>query len=293
MKAMIILNPSSGQEKAVDFPKQIDEALVVHYEERVLKETKGAGDAKKFAEEAIKENFDLVVSVGGDGTIHEVVNGLAPAEKRPALAIIPLGTVNDLARALDIPLKPEEAIELLKEFDLRKIDVGLASTEYFINSFALGMIPTAVHEVPIEEKSKLGPLAYAKEGVKEYFKNEKIQLTLHSDHFEWSGEANILMIGLTQYMAGLTNWFPEAKADDGVFHGLILKDLSLVNSLKLLPNLLGNNVEENEETVSFVGTEIRIEGKENYPSNLDGDKGIELPVTVKLLPSHLSIVVPK
>ena len=90
--------------------------------------------------------------MGGDGTVNEAVNGLAPHDKRPNFGFFPLGTVNDLARALAIPLDPKEAIESFAVDHTRKIDIGQVNQAYFTNVVAIGMIPAAINNVEVEEK---------------------------------------------------------------------------------------------------------------------------------------------
>src|SRR5690606_10168770 len=93
----------------------------------------GEGDAIRAAEEAVRRGFDLVIAAGGDGTLNEVVSGLAKHEKRPPLGILPLGTTNDFARAHGIPRMWTDACDLIIRGYTRPIDVGRADDKYFIN----------------------------------------------------------------------------------------------------------------------------------------------------------------
>lgn len=139
-KAVLIVNPSSGKEQAKANEEEAVKELKKVYEEVEVKETKGAGDAEGFAKEASLEEVSLVVSMGGDGTVHEVVNGLSDHKVRPALGIIPLGTVNDLARALKIlwilkkPSRcfPEESSgpSMLQRLETGTLPVGLRWEEF-------------------------------------------------------------------------------------------------------------------------------------------------------------------
>lgn len=102
-KAMIIINPSSGKEKAGKILPKAEKALGEIYDEVSVCKTEGEGDATDFAKEACAERFDAVISMGGDGTVNEIVNGLGEQQHRPIFGIIPLGTINDFARSLGIP----------------------------------------------------------------------------------------------------------------------------------------------------------------------------------------------
>ncbi len=171
MKALLIVNPSSGGEQAKEFEEMAVDKLRESFAEVVVKHTEKEGDATRFASEAAAE-FDSVFAMGGDGTVNEAVNGLAPHDKRPNFGFFPLGTVNDLARALAIPLDPKEAIESFAVDHTRKIDIGQVNQAYFTNVVAIGMIPAAINNVEAEEKTKLGKMAYFVSGLREVRKNE-------------------------------------------------------------------------------------------------------------------------
>ncbi|EFR94602.1 diacylglycerol kinase domain-containing protein, partial [Listeria innocua FSL J1-023] len=110
-KALLIVNPSSGKEKGKTYQGKTEEVLKKRYDEVEVRLTEKAGDATEFASWASEQGFDAVIAMGGDGTLNETINGLAIHEKRPDFGFIPLGTVNDLARSVGIPLKPEKAIQ--------------------------------------------------------------------------------------------------------------------------------------------------------------------------------------
>ncbi|KTQ67149.1 acylglycerol kinase family protein, partial [Enterobacter cancerogenus] len=106
-KAMIIVNPSSGKEESLQHVRNVEEILREQGYAVTVEETAQELDATRFCVTACQEAYDLVISLGGDGTLHETINGFMDQAHRPKLGVIPLGTVNDFARALQIPLSPE------------------------------------------------------------------------------------------------------------------------------------------------------------------------------------------
>lgn len=294
-KALVIVNPSSGKEKATEFKDQIVEVLNKQYEEVEVRETEGAGDAKRFADSATKEGVELIVAVGGDGTVNETVNGIASHEKRPKLAIIPMGTVNDLARVLQIPLDPEEAIKVLSTEHLRAIDLGKASDRYFTNSFSLGKISESVHEVSAEEKSKLGTLAYLWAGAKKLLENEKIHVKVITDEREFEGEISAVFMSLTGQLGGMGKVLSEAELSDGKIHILLIHELDLLETTKMLPELLSNTITESENVTYITTDKVTLEGLngQTYVSDVDGEKGPALPLTIEILKAHLDVLVPE
>ena len=155
-KCMVIINPSSGKEKASEYEKKIIGQL--HNYEVIVKETEGEKDATRFAKMACDEQYDAVILVGGDGTLNEGINGIAEQPHRPVVGVVPLGTVNDFARALDISLDPDEAIALLGG-KTTKADIGKVNDHYFTNVIAIGLLAEAVGDVSVEQKTSLGSLA--------------------------------------------------------------------------------------------------------------------------------------
>ncbi|WLR55823.1 diacylglycerol kinase family lipid kinase [Mesobacillus subterraneus] len=213
MKAMIILNPSSGKEKATDYAEKIEETLQDRYDVIDIRRTEKEGDASAFATEACIGLYDAVIAMGGDGTINEAINGLAEQAHRPALGIIPLGTVNDFARALSIPLDPYKAISILAEQNLKPVDIGKINENYFANVIALGALAEASYNVSPELKTRLGSLAYFMEGAKSFLHGEAIDLCVEHENGRWEGHTFLLIASLTNSVGGFEDLAPRSKRE--------------------------------------------------------------------------------
>lgn len=143
-RAMIILNPSSGNEEAKNYKDFICDVVESKGYDLTMRETEKAHDATLFAREAAEKGYDYVIAVGGDGTINEAVSGLAEQKYQPLFSLVPFGTVNDFARAIGVPLKPEQAIQWVKEANTEQLaDIGKINDRYFVNVVALGAIAEA------------------------------------------------------------------------------------------------------------------------------------------------------
>ena len=157
-KARVIYNPTSGKEL---IKKNLADILSIleecGYEASAFATTPEENSARNEAHRAARAGFDLLVAAGGDGTINEVVNGIAPLKRRPKMAIIPAGTTNDYARALKIPRDNiVKAAEVIKKNQTVKMDIGQAGKNYFINIAAGGHLTELTYEVPSELKSIFG-----------------------------------------------------------------------------------------------------------------------------------------
>lgn len=166
-RARLIYNPTSGQEI---MKKNVAEVLDIlegaGFEASAFQTTPDENSAKNEATRAAKAGFDLVIAAGGDGTINEVVSGIAPLKKRPQMAVIPTGTTNDFARALKIPRgNPVEAAKVIAKNQTLQMDIGRAyADKYFINIAAAGSFTELTYSVPSRLKTVLGYLAYLVKG---------------------------------------------------------------------------------------------------------------------------------
>jgi diacylglycerol kinase (ATP) len=291
-KAMLIVNPSSGKEMGREFTAHaLDTMKKMGYETDVCL-TKGEGDAMEFARESCNNKFDFLVAMGGDGTINEAINGMAEQEHRPLFGLIPLGTVNDFARALNIPMNPEEAIDIFKQNHVQKTDVGKINDRYFINIVAVGALAEASFSTSAEQKSKLGPLAYIIEGMKKMKEKQPFTLSVLSDH-KWEGDALLMLVALTNSVGGMETIAPDAKVNDGQLHVFIIKDMALPRFLLLLPRILLGELAESEHVHYMKVTKLLAKSKYKMIANVDGDEGDEVPITIKNLKQHLDILVPQ
>ncbi|MGE7767021.1 diacylglycerol/lipid kinase family protein [Peribacillus sp. NPDC096540] len=213
-KVMIIINPSSGKEKAGQILPNAERVLGEIYDQVVVRKTEAEGDALEFAKESCAEKFDAVISMGGDGTVNETVNGLAEQKHRPVFGVIPLGTVNDFARSLGIPLHPDEAIEMLKVAQIKNADIGKINDRYFMNVLAVGAIAEATYNVTVEQKTRLGSLAYFIEGARTLVKKTSFPLTVEHDQGRWLGESYLLIATMTNSVGGFEQLAPEAEVND-------------------------------------------------------------------------------
>lgn len=290
-KALLIINPSSGGEKAKDYEKQAIEKLEELFDKVEVKYTEKAGDARDFAKNAAREKYNSVFVMGGDGTVNEGISGLAEEDYRPDFGFFPLGTVNDLARALKISLEPEEAINELNINRMKKIDIGKINDSYFMNVVAIGVIPEAINDVEVEDKTKFGKLAYFISGFKSIKDAKAFLFELEIDNEKIDISSSTILIGLTNSIGGFESILPEAEVDDGKLHVIYLKDKRLIDSIKAVPNLITGVSDSNDNVGYRTCEEINIKLLENetLSVNADGDEGDKLPVSIKVLPSHISV----
>ena len=294
-RCILIVNPTAGKEKAKYYKTDLVSQLRTMFEVVELRETTKAGDATAWAKEASEKGYDAVFSMGGDGTLNETVNGLARAGQAVNFGFIPLGTVNDLARALHIPLQPEEAIAALKDSKLVKVDIAKVNDRYFVNTIAAGAMPEAVGNVSIEQKPRLGPMAYFLTGIKALQSRETSLFKIESELGVEVRRSPLIVAMLTNSVGSFNNIAPLAKVDDGTIWLAVFKEFNYLDILKIIPEILaGLPINSEYMTLQQVKkVRISVVDDEKLTTNMDGDKGPDFPLELTVLPSFLTVYVPR
>lgn len=285
-KIMLIINPTSGGEKALDYKEKLENKAREYFDDVETKITQKAKDATNFAEEAARERYESILVFGGDGTVNEVISGIAERDYIPKLGIIPGGTGNLITKLLEINQDIDGAIEEL-DFNLTdKIDIGKANGHYFGYIFSIGSLPEAIHNVEIEDKTKFGILSYAVNTMKSVMTDQVFNIKVETENGNYLGEASHVLVLLTNYFAD-KKIFEENK--DGYANILILKDASIFSKLSLIPDLLKGDLVENENIEYIKARTIKISSDIELESDVDGDKSDNLPVDIKVLGQHIEV----
>ncbi|KAB8129188.1 diacylglycerol kinase family lipid kinase [Gracilibacillus oryzae] len=285
-KAVIILNPSSGTEESMVYKDHVEQILIKNNYNVEVKQTEKENDAKTFAEDACLRAMDLIVVMGGDGTINEVIN----QTHRPVLQIIPLGTVNNFARALEVPLHPEEAVLLLENGVTRQVDIGEVNQHHFMNLVNIGAIAEATYQVTAEQKSKFGSLAYFFEGLKKFREKDVFKVTIETPEETVESEAMLVLIAVTDTFASWKNMIKEAEIDDGFLHIFVIKPLTNLEGVAILPKIISGTLKDQEQVEYFKVKEAKISTNETKIANVDGDEGSTTPLYFSVLPRHISVL---
>lgn len=293
-RARIIYNPTSGREA---IRRDLVDILAVYeeagYETSAYATTPEPNSAMMEAERAAKAGFDLLVAAGGDGTINEVVNGIAPLDERPMLAIIPAGTTNDYARALSIPREdPLAAAKVILKGKAAKMDIGQANDSYFINIAAGGSLSELTYSVPSKLKSMYGYLAYVVKGAEMLTSIKPMDIHVKYDDGEFNGKSAMFFLALTNSVGGFEQIVPDAKLDDGKFTLLIVKTTKFAEILNLITEVLKGKHVNNANLIYVKSEKVEVASTKNdkIMINLDGEYGGDAPVTFINHKQHIDIV---
>lgn len=301
-RARLIYNPTSGQEiMKKNVPEVLDILEGFGYETSAFQTTPKKDSAKNEAERAAKAGFDLIIAAGGDGTINEVVNGIAPLAHRPKMAIIPTGTTNDYARALKVPREnPVEAAKMIGKNQTILMDIGLARTRknssyhesYFINIAAAGTLTELTYSVPSQLKTTFGYLAYVVKGAELLPQVKFTPVRVKHDKGVFEGKVSMIFAALTNSIGGFEQIVPDAKLDDGDFTLLMVKTGNLFEILHLIRLVLDGGKHIDNNKIEYIKTKkISIEAihpeADRLMLNLDGEYGGDAPVELLNLANHI------
>ncbi|WP_307413146.1 diacylglycerol kinase [Neobacillus ginsengisoli] len=291
-RARLIYNPTSGREILKRNLPEILEKLERAGYEASCHATTGAGDAIQAAKIAVERRYDIVIAAGGDGTIHEVVNGLAEQEYRPKLGIIPAGTTNDFARALQIPRDIGTAVDIITKGDMIPVDIGKINDKYFINIAGGGRITELTYEVPSKLKTMLGQLAYYLKGMEMLPSIKPSEVRIEYDGKLFEGEAMLFLVGLTNSIGGFEKLAPDASINDGLFSLLILKKINLAEFIRIATLAVRGEHVNDPNVIYTQANRIKVHSSETVQLNLDGEFGGLLPSEFENLYRHLEVFVP-
>ena len=263
-----------------------------------VQRTRKAGDARALAAAAAREGFDVVVAAGGDGTVHEVLNGLAEvpeALERVRLGVLPLGTANVLARELALPHRPGEAWQRLFAGQQRRWDLGWAQwrgthgieRRYFAQLGGAGLDARAIERVPPNWKARLGPWAYVWAGWRAVWTAR--------GRLEWDCgaerlEGELVLVGNGRLYGGPFVLFPEAVPDDGLLDVCVFPRVTVWRVLLCGPWLLVRGRVPERMVLRRRASQFRLTAARSVPFELDGELVGRTPAEFGVIPKGLCLV---
>ena len=294
-KTYVVLNPVAGVSEPGAVRARIEATLQEHDIPFEVYETTGKEDEniKQLVREAVKQGFKLFISAGGDGTLSNVIDGLVGSNI--PLVIIPTGTWNALARALDIPLQVEPAIDLLfQPHRIQTIDAMEVNQSYFVLSVSAGIGAMTMQDVERKDKRRLGKLADLRKAVSELLEFRSFPFEVKIDDTVTSFRAAELMVANTSIL-GLKalRLDPNIRMDDGKLNVCRIYANTVTEYLKLGLSMLRGDQDRNWNVLCLeASNQVEIRSRERLPVQGDGELIGQLPVTVKLRPKAIQVVTP-
>jgi diacylglycerol kinase (ATP) len=295
-RVRIICNPTSGSGHGSNATRVLKETawwLGQHDLPAEICWTNGPGHAAVLAREAVQKDMALVVAAGGDGTVSEVMQSLVG--QKTALGVLPLGTVNVWARETGIPLRLDQAREVLVQGIHRRVDVGRANDRYFLLMAGIGFDAEVARRVQASALTQMGLKMV------DYFAttgwlavtHQPARVTIRYDERKRrTFNALMIIIGNTRLYGGVMTFAKHAVADDGVFDVVTMEHGSLLYRLDVLLRALFRRAKLGPKARTVQCRTVHIESTPPLPVQVDGDVIGTLPMTFSIVPRSLSVIVP-
>jgi YegS/Rv2252/BmrU family lipid kinase len=263
-------------------------------------------EAIEIAQAAVRESRPVVVAVGGDGTLNEVVNGFfhngAPIPTTTKLAMLPLGTGGDFRRTLRIPLDHKEAVQVIMAGTPRRLDAGCVTyaahdgstaVRHFINIADVGLGGEVVHRVNSGSK-RMGAATFTITSALALLAWKNKPMTVVVDGSSLNLVAQQIVIANGQYFGGGMRMAPSAKPTDGVFDVIVVGDVGKLETARAMGKIRsGTHLDERNPKIQLVyGKRISVSSPEPVRVDLDGEQPGMLPALFEIQPSAIEFIAP-
>ena len=237
--------------------------------------------------------YHAVFTLGGDGTVMEVLSALA--HQGPPVGVLAGGTANVVARTLGIPLNPKRAVPLLLEGDLARMDLGrLGDGRRFAIGVGVGLDATMISEAPAKLKKRFGFMAYVIGGYKAVLRNQKFELRLTVDGEVFNRTASaILVANFGAVLNNLVAFGDGIVHDDGLLNACVFSPANLWDALRILWRMLRKDFRPHPGLFYKSGREFRIETTPVMPAQADGELLSGTPLTVSVDPLAGCLLIPR
>ena len=283
-KTIVILNPAARSQRAAGLCREIEAVVGNHV---ALRRTSKSGEARSLARQAVSQGYRHIVVAGGDGTINDVVNGIAGSTA--TLGILPVGTMNVFATELGLPKGIKECWEVIRAGATRVIDLPRAADHAFVQMAGVGFDAQALKETSWDAKRNLGPLSYVITAAQVAARKPP---ALQVESGGVTREGSFVLIGNGRYYGGPFPVFPKACLDDGLLDVLVLKNVGHLDLIRYLQGVLFGTHVDMQDVEYFQAESLTVTSGEEVPVEVDGEVIGNVPVTFQCARQALRVLVP-
>lgn len=290
-KVKLIYNPNSGEKRIVNY---LDDIIKIYQKHNYMlvpyRLNKEEHISKAFL--GIDETYDHLLLAGGDGTLDTVINSMKEFDIDLPIGILPTGTANDFAKALDIPWDIKKAIECIIKSTPERIDIGKINDKYFINVASAGMFTDVSQKINPDLKNYMGKVSYYITGIEEALHMRKFNIRVTSDEVKYEGDMYLMLV-FNGKTAGNINLAYKAEVNDGYLDVIIFKGMPIPKSIPVLISVLrGDHLDQfNEnELLYFKTKKVLIECSDDLSTDIDGEKGPDFPLQIECIKDGIQIL---
>jgi YegS/Rv2252/BmrU family lipid kinase len=292
MKHIFIINPAAGKGKSLELIPFIEECFKDKAGELVIRVTDYPGHATALAKEYSGNGKCRIYSVGGDGTVNEIVNGIAGTES--ALGVIPTGSGNDFIRSVQTESDIKAMIVSTINGKEKSIDLAKVNDKYFINISSIGFDANVVYNADKFKKMPgiTGSMAYLISIVYTVFKNKICNIKIDIDGKKMDLKLLLAAVANGRYYGGGILPTPDAKLDDGLFDICLVTEMKRIQILSLFPKYVKGLHAQIKQVSFYKGKKIKIESEENFCLNIDGEILTAQTLIFEILENAIKVIFP-
>ena len=285
---LFIINPKSGTDRKIYIRQSIGRHIDTKKYDYKIRYTEYAGHAEVIAREATTAGIDIVVAVGGDGTVNEVARALI--HTNTALGIIPCGSGNGLARHLQLPIDPEGAIKMINAGIIKSLDYGTMNGLPFFCTCGMGF--DAFVSMKFAHSGKRGLISYIENTLRETLTYKPDTYTLRFDDTEVQQRAFVIACANASQYGNNAFIAPAASMSDGLMDITVLEPFPPIEAPQLALQLFNGTLTTNSRVKTFKAKKVRITRKGNDPVHVDGDPlTTAQEIEVEIHPQGINMVV--
>ena len=282
---LVILNPAAHSERAQRRRARVESLA----RGSVICATSRSGEAESMARRAAQEGFDKIVAAGGDGTVNEVVNGLAGSNA--TLGLLPIGTMNVFATELGLPAHDLELCwNIIQNANTRLVDLPNANGKYFVQLAGVGLDAQVVKETSSKLRRSFGPLSYLISAA-QIAARQPPRLFIESENASID-EGSFVLVGNGRLYGGPFPFFKHALIDVGLFDVVVFKRLGYLEIIKYLQDVIFSSEIRAPEVEYFQTRRLRVDSDQAVPVELDGELVGNCPVEFGVQERSLRVLVP-
>lgn len=287
-KIVFIMNPISGNSSKAGIPELIEKMIDKNKFDYQLKLTEYAGHASEIASQCKIDGIDVVVAVGGDGTVNEV--GKAITDSDTALGVIPCGSGNGLARHLMLPMNIKKAIEIVNQCVIHKLDYGIINQHPFFCTCGMGF--DAFVSQKFAESGKRGPISYVENILREGLKYKPETYTIEGENGTTQYEAFLISCANASQYGNNAYIAPQASMSDGLLDVVIMEPFDVLEAPQISIDMFNKTLDKSSKIKSFRCKTLRIHRDHPGVIHYDGDPVMTgQDITIRLVEKGINIIV--
>lgn len=262
-----IINPIAGRKKGTDVIRVIEAAIDTNKFKHTIFVSRKPGHVTLLADEAVNNGADIIVAVGGDGTVNEVARRIV--KTNIILGIIPLGSGNGLAHYFKIPNDCRKAMEIINSMNVISMDTGTINGLFFISVAGIGFDATVAKEY--KESGKRGLKTYLSSSIRNYFRYKPSKYKIRIGNQVISRRALLITFANSDQFGYNVSIAPEAKINDGLFDMCVMRKVPVNDAPFVIPKLLAHKIHRSKYHELFRAADITVFRKNTSVIHVDGE----------------------